>query len=219
MKPDLLIINLDFPGTLDSNAGYGYEREQFFPFILDDSLITNVSKDKKITLLDRYLPLHRYFGNKEDIRNGLSSFFGKQQFEDGGMYKGFRSNSYAWTSGSLSLDTLFCAPLEAPLITELDSFVRSRKEEGINVVMVEFPEYYRLRKKFKNVNDVEAVFRDIAERNQVTLLDYSSADICYDSTNYYNPSHLNSKGSVMFTRMLCLDLDSLGYKITRQSIQ
>ena len=206
-KPKTLIINLDIPGSLDANEGYAYEREQFFPFICDKRLIDQVAKDKQITLFDRYLPCFRYYGYREDVENGIASFFGKRTFNDGNLHKGYRGDQLEWAPASLSLDSIFSAPTK--MADDLDKFVRERKAEGINVILVEFPEYYKLRGKFSNLGEVEGIFRGVAIRNDVHLLDYSYASICYDTLFYYNSSHLNKRGAEAFTELLCHDLDSL----------
>ena len=206
-KPKTLIINLDIPGSLGANEGYGYEREQFFPFICDRGLIDQVASDKQITFFDRYLPCYRYFGYREDVENGIASFFGKGTFNDGNLHKGYRGDQLEWTTASLSLDSIFSAPTK--MADDLDVFVRERKAEGINVILVEFPEYYKLRGKFSNLEEVEGIFRNVAIRNDVPLLDYSYASICYDTLFYYNSSHLNKRGAEAFTKLLCHDLDSL----------
>lgn len=208
-KPSLIIVNLDYPGTFDSNCGYGYEREQFFPYIQDDSLITCVASDKSISLPDRVLPLYRYFGYRTDIEDGISSILGKTTFIDGGLRKGFRGNNYQWSPESLISDKVFHATVDQDVVLALDDFVRSQVKDGISVVLVEYPEYYRLRGKFDNVIEVESIFEMISDKNGVSLINCSEWPICQDSTWYYNSSHLNAKGADLFTRMLC---DTLVYR-------
>jgi hypothetical protein len=207
--PKWVIINLDYPGSLDPNTGYGYEREQFFPFIRDKELIDAVASDKDISFFDRYLPLIRYYGYKQDIRDGISALFGKTHFKDGGFYKGYRANDFAWSPGSLNLDSVFCAPADKDLVALLNGFVQDLRSEGIKVVLIEFPEYHLLRNKFSNVDEIEGIFQGIAKENNIPILDYSGWDVCLDTRYYYNPSHLNKLGSDLFTRQLCHDLDSL----------
>lgn len=209
-KPELLIMNLDYPGTFDANVGYGYEREQFFPFITDGTLISSVASDKKITWKERYIPLFRYYGYRDDIEDGVSAFWGKRTFEDGGLRKGFRGNDYPWSPGSLVTEEVFHCPVDKDVISSLDAFVHERLEEGIQVVLVEFPEYYQLRAKFDNVEGVERLFSEIAEKNQVHFINCSEWPVCRDSSWYYNSSHLNRAGADLFTGMLCDTLARLG---------
>jgi hypothetical protein len=208
-RPNLIILNLDIPGILGDDKGYAYEREQFFPYIMDDLLIDQVASDKKITVFDKYLPLYRYYGYRTDIEDGFRSYFGRP-YMDGGMHKGYRGEAYSWEASSLSIDSLFEAPNDSKTVSLINDFVQAAKDEGIGMVFVEFPEYYQLREKFSNVSEVEASFNKLASENQIPILDYSFAEICYDSTLYRNPSHLNKKGSELFTFKLCHDLDSLG---------
>ena len=205
-KPKTIIVNLD-PGSLWTDEGYAYEREQFFPFICDQCLIDQIAKDKRITFFDRYLPFYRYYGYREDIENGIASFFGKRTFVDGNLHKGYRGEGSVWKPANLSLDTVFSASTK--MADDLNVFVSERKSEGINVILVEFPEYYKLRKKYSNLDEIETIYRTIAQHNEIPLLDYSHASICNDTKYYYNFSHLNKMGSDVFTELLCQDLDSL----------
>ena len=209
-KPELLIMNLDYPGTFDSNTGDGYEREQFFPFITDGALISSVSADKKITWAERYLPLYRYYGYREEIETGISAFFGKRSFMDGGLKNGFRGNAYPWSPESLVTEDIYHCPVDQEVVSSLDAFVRARLEEGIQVIFVEFPEYYRLRTKFDNIEEVEGIFARIAEKNRIPFIDGRDWPLCRDSSWYYNSSHLNQVGADLFTRMLCDTLVSRG---------
>ena len=202
-KPGLLIMNLDYPGTFDSNAGYGYEREQFFPFITDGKLISSVSADKKIIWPERYLPLYRYYGYREEIETGICAFFGKKSFEDGGLKNGFRGNAYHWSPESLLTEDIFHCPVDEEVVSALDEFVRAQLEEGIRVFFVEFPEYWRLRGKFDNIGEVESLFAQIADKNHIPFIDCSDWPVCQDSSWYYNSSHLNKAGADFFTGMLC----------------
>lgn len=205
-KPKTIIVNLD-PGSLWTDEGYAYEREQFFPFICDQCLIDQIAKDKRITFFDRYLPFYRYYGYREDIENGIASFLGKRTFVDGNLHKGYRGEGSVWKPANLSLDTVFSASTK--MADDLNVFVSERKSEGINVILVEFPEYYKLRKKYSNLDEIETIYRTIAQHNEIPLLDYSHASICNDTKYYYNFSHLNKMGSDVFTELLCQDLDSL----------
>lgn len=202
-KPKLLIMNVDYPGTFDANSGYGYEREQFFPYITDGTLIASVAGDKQITWKERFIPLFRYYGYREEIENGIGAFFGKKSFKDGGLRKGFRGNAYLWSPESLATEGVFHCPVDREVISSLDAFVQARLEEGINVVFVEFPEYYRLRDKFDNVEEVERIFARIAEKNHVLFINCSEWPVSRDSSWYYNSSHLNKAGADLFTSMLC----------------
>ena len=209
-RPKIVIVNTDYLSTLGIMSDERYEREQFFPYIWDDTLISAVKDVKNITVLDRLLPLYRYFGYREDVENGISAFWGQKNFGDGGMHKGYRGNDYVWEVAPLSLvdqtKVEFC---DMTVAEKLDSFVQRTCNEDVNVVFVKSPVY----ESFYEISDAhisDSIFNSIAIHYCIPVLDYYSCEICNDSSNFYNYTHLNKKGSELFTKELCRDLDSLG---------
>lgn len=209
-SPKIILINADFLSTLHNSAESLYEREQFFPYIHDKELINLVADEKHITLLERYLPLYRYFGYREDVETGIASFWGKKEFTDGGMYKGYRGNEYVWDEGQvINRDTVLHAQVVNDAVEMLDGFVADVTATGIEVIFVKSPVYHPLIDKFSNISETDSVFSAIADKYNVPVLDYYNCEIAEDSTFFYNPSHLNKKGAEWFTRKLCADINSL----------
>lgn len=213
-KPRVVIVNTDYVSTLGITADPRYEREQFFPYIWDDTLISAVKEMKDITLFDRYLPLCRYFGYRDEFENGISAFFGKKVFFDGGMHKGYRGNNYPWESTELPKNERKKSDDKVYDWTKtemLDAFVRTSCDEGIKVVFVKSPVHSYLY-QISDTYMSDSVFGAIASRYQVPVLNYYTSGICMDTANFYNYTHLNKKGSELFTMELCHDLDSIGVK-------
>lgn len=210
-KPKIVLINTLFDGTLGISADSQYEREQYFPYIHDKKLISRVEEAKEITWTDEYVPLVRYFGYREEFENGISAYFGKTEFLDGGMHKGFRGNDYGVYSPSSSLGTtMFDVPIEQQAIVLLDSFSKQLKEDGIIVVYVKSPIYYQLRLRITNIEQTDSIFDSISRKYDIPILDYYNSSISMDSLYFYNAGHLNTVGADLFTMELCKDLDSLG---------
>lgn len=210
-KPKVILVNTDFLSTLGITSDKGYEREQFFPYIKDNTLISQVKDVKQISLLDRYLPLVRYFGYREEFEEGLESFFGRTTFQDGGMHKGYRDNNSQWERGDvLPKDTLVFTPFSPDVCGTLELFTKHSCEEGIQLVFVKSPVYLPLRDKFANIHQSDSAFESIANRYDIPILDYYFSSVCEDTTNFYSPGHLNQKGARAFTIELCHDLDSMG---------
>lgn len=204
--PKVILLNLCFIGGFGNFADPQYEREQFFPYIKDEILMSKVAKSKEITWFDRNIPLFRYFGYREDFENGLASFFGKKDFFDGGMHKGYRGNNYLWERGILSKDTLISFSYDEESIKQLEMFVKSSIEEGIKIIFVKYPFYAPIRYKFNCINQCDSIFEAISGKYRIPIIDYYYSSISMDSTNYFNPTHLNKKGSDIFTINLCKDL-------------
>ena len=208
--PKVVLVNTEFISTLGISAEDQYEREQFFPYIYDKELISKIAATKKITWMEEYIPLVRYFGYREEFENGFLSFFGKDDFFDGGMHKGYRGNNYEWDRGSiLSKDTIVLASINMEAVDLLDSFVQRLCDDGIKIVFVKSPVYQPLMDRFENIEESDSVYASISRKYGIPVLNYYYSDICADSSNFYHPSHLNKKGSELFTRALCHDLDSI----------
>lgn len=209
-KPKIVLINTLYAGIFSVSADSQYEREQYFPYIHDKELISRIADAKEITWMDQYVPLARYFGYREEIKNGVLGYFGETNFLDGGMHKGYRGNEYEWNRGTLSMDTVFTVHIDKQAVMLFDSFSKQLKEDGIEVVYVKSPVYYQLITKIANIGQVDSIFDAISKKYSIPIFDYYYSDISKDSTYFYNPGHLNKKGSELFTTMLCKDLDSLG---------
>lgn len=202
--PKVLLLNVDFISTFHSNMVSGYEREQFFPYIkFDDSLYTEVLKLAHLTWADYYLPLYRYVGYREDMERGIVTYFKGYCKNDYTLYKGFRSKSDKWSSGALTLDTLFVINQEPETEKLLDHFIKDVQQDGTKVILVKSPYYRPLRNKFVNVEYTDSVFNTIANINGCRIINFYNSTLCDDSTLFYNPSHMNTKGSQMFSTILC----------------
>lgn len=208
-KPSVILLNTEFLSTLHNSAEFQYEREQFFPFIHDSVLIGAFAKAKHISWLERHVPLLRYFGYREDMENGIKSFFGKKVFFDGGMHKGFRGNNFEWNRASLEEDTIRPAEIDWDVVPRLDGFVRRSSDEGIKVIFVKSPVYRPLMDHFSGIPVTDSIFTSIADRYHIPILDYYYSPIGLDSANFCNPSHLNAKGAELFTTELCRDLKDI----------
>lgn len=202
-KPKILLLNADFLSTLGNTSEEGYEREQFFPYIWDDSLINVVKERKKITILDRYVPLYRYIGYRKWIDFGWGYYFGRKDLVEGGMHKGHLGVTYGWSRGSLDTDTIFSASTDATAAQMMDKFIQDLTADSVLVILMKTPVYLPLRDKFCNIEFSDSVYDSFAQKYNIPVLDFYFEELCSDSTNFYNPSHMNKKGSEVFTRRLC----------------
>ena len=206
-KPKIILLNVCFAGTFTIMSDEAYDREQFFPYINDKVLISQVAKAKRITWIDRYVPLCRYFGYRDEVENGISAFFGKTDFQDGGMHKGFRGNDYAWSSKGIPGESY--DSIDWKLVDELERFAEKCDKEKVKLVFVKYPMCYPVVEYVRNLRESDSIFETIVDKHNMPILSYYYSDVTKDSTNYYNYGHLNSKGAKLFTVELCRDLDSL----------
>ena len=207
--PKVVLLNVCFFGTFYIMSDEQYEREQFFPYMTDATLMETVAKKKHITWVDRYVPLYRYFGYRDEVEMGMSSFFGKTGFPDGDFHKGYRGNEYDWNSSGVLLDSVMSSSIDMRLAVDLDRFAKNCCKEDVKLVFVKYPICYPVVERVENLHQSDSIIEAISKKYNIPVLDYYYSDITKDATNYYNYTHLNKKGSELFTMELCHDLDSL----------
>lgn len=203
-KPKYIIQNIDF-STLAIRKD-GYEREQYFPFVFDDTLMSLVGDDKKLNWLYRKIPLIRYFGYRDEIEEGIESFFGKKFFFDGNMYKGYRGNDYSWDGSKLKKIDKALYAKDPKAVTMFDNYLAQCKTENIKVILVSAPVYIEATKKIIDEKSMKTMYLNFAHKYNFKLLDYTNDSLCYDKSNFYNATHLNKKGSELFSIKLANDL-------------
>lgn len=206
-KPKYIVQNIDLSAlnrTLD-----GYEREQFFPYIMDRELISEIKKVKKINWFERHMPLQRYYGYRELVENGFLAYWGKQVFFDGGMHKGFRGNNYQWDRSKLDSLKFVQFEVDDHTLELFEEYLETARQENITVILVSAPVYYEAMEKLTNRSEMEQLYQDIAHKYDALLLDYTNDPICFDTIYFYNAMHLNTYGAEKFTEKLAEDLSKL----------
>ncbi len=204
LKPKYVIQNIEWGTVLMSN---GYEREQYLPYLNTDDMYEQTYKSEGFTWVDRWLPLIRYAGYHEVIKEGLGF---KNNLNRPVMYKGFIPRDEIW-DGSVfrQIDTLqFTYNPEAVEI--FDSYLMRCQEEGVRVVLVYAPIYIGVTQKIGfGVQEMFDFYQSFADRYEMPILDYTYDSLCYDTNFFYNATHLNKTGAEIFTSKLAMDLRKL----------
>jgi hypothetical protein len=207
-KPKFIIQNIDFLTLRITNSVYA--KEQFFPYLFDDSLVSVVEKIQKISWLDKNVPFIRYFGYHYVIQDGVLSYFGKKNFAGGGLYKGYRGEDLQYDGSELKkIDTLFCER-EPAAIKMFDDFLYRCQLEGIKVILVSAPIYSAAKRKIFNLSGFNSLVADMTRKHNLQLLDYVNDPISNDSTFFYDSTHLNKKGAGIFSAKLANDIKKKG---------
>ena len=204
-SPKCIIQNIDL-ATMDTT--YGYEREQFFSyFFYDRDFIQTVDKYEKFSFFEKWVPSYRYIGYKEVL---LEAFFRdntKHYFDF--LVKGYKGHDLSWDGSALnSLDSVVCS-CNPNALKEFTGFLTNVVESGTKVIFVYAPVYYKVVEKMTNKDEMYQMYQDLASQFDIPILDYTDMSICYDTTYFYNGTHLNRTGAEIFTTKLAQDLDSL----------
>ena len=87
-----------------------------------------------------------------------------------------------------------------------NNYLNELKDEGIQLILVNSPVYYKATEKLKQRKEMHNFFDSIASENGFKYLDYTDDSICFDSTKFVVSVHLNEEGAKIFTRKLVKDL-------------
>ncbi len=205
-KPKLIIQNVDW-GTLQMSNGY--EREQYLPYLRSDKLLFNEIKDREdFTWADHYIPLWRYSGYHETIKEGLG--LPAKMARPKNIDKGFIATDKEWDGAAFrQIDTLGLT-VNPEAVEIFDRYLAQCQSEGIQVVMVYAPFYIGATRKMGPAADTMfALYQSFADRYGCQILNYTYDSISYDTLNFYNASHLNRRGAEQFSIKLAKDLKEL----------
>lgn len=205
-NPKYLIQNIDF---VTMAIRYGYEREQFFPyFIHDRNLIRDLDKYENFSLAEKYIPCHRYLGEDDVLLEALFEDNKGHVFEF--LTKGYYGNNDRWNDSTFAtIDSVICSCDTFALRLFID-FIKQTTKQTTKVLFVYAPIYVGVREKMVNEEQMFAMYDSIAEKFDIPILDYNDIPMCYDTTYFYNATHLNRIGAELFTTKLAHDIDSLG---------
>lgn len=205
-KPKLIIQNID-GGTLYMSNGY--EREQYLPFLRKDNALYKETKEREdFTWADHYLPLVRYAGYHETIKEGLG--LPAKMSRTTNYDKGFIAVDLEWDGTVFqTIDTIGFG-VDSQAVAIFDRYLRQCKQEGITVVMVYAPYYIGPTEKMGSaVDSMFAFYQHFADRYGCPILNYTYDSISYDTLNFYNATHLNRHGAEQFSLKLAHDLKTL----------
>ena len=175
--------------------------------------IKNFNKEemKKIGFdnYDLQLPLIRYTGAIAGV--GLMEFLRIKQYKNMG-YKGYVPRNIPWDGTKMEkmiANGKIVGQKNPKMVNLFDKFLQECSQRKVKVVLVFTPQYYRSVEAIKGKEDVMKVYNDLAKKYDVFLLDYTRDSLCYDTNYFYNATHLNKKGSELFSVKLANDIKKL----------
>ena len=204
--PKLMILSLD-------NVMFGKRKtlfmlEQFLPYTSENDIYTTTKTYKGFNNYDYKLPFVRYIGKTRIIRHSINILFNPSS-NISLRYKGYAPQNIDWKdkwNTDLFNNKKYPLPVDTIYISLFDKFLKETKSEGIKIVFVYSPEYFKGQKIYTNRADILALLHRFANKYDIPFLDYSNDKISYTKNYFYNFPHLNSKGADIFTRKLVSDL-------------
>ena len=203
VTPKIIIQNIDMM-TLDKDNAYN--REQFFPYFYDRLFRQEVCELEQLSFADKHIPGFRYAG----YFHKLLSWMGVLKPENYTLTKGYYGFDIPWDSSNFEKITELIYAKDSQAISAFDTYLSKARAENIQVVFVYAPVYIGATEKIKNIEGMYHMYDSIAQKYAIPILDFNYDPMSYDTTYFYNATHLNRVGAELFSIKLAHALDSLG---------
>ena len=208
-KPDLIIHNIDYLTIqVMQDIRHQHESEQFFPLVYDKAM-RKALREAGYRFLELNVPLYRFFGYQQVIKNGLLEALHLKHYASRPSYKGFLPEKGRWNGSELERMKQEQISLSDKGKSLLEGFLAQCQADSIQVILVNSPFYAEARTKLKGYEDARAYFEQVAEKYGCVYLDYTDTPECFDKNNFVVSVHLNSDAAQRFSQTLVEDLISL----------
>lgn len=204
--PQIIIQNVDCFLLAEDN---GFEREQYLPYLFDKELFNMIKMREGFSSFDRIVPLIRYAGYEQMIKEGLGLH---SKLFKSGVIKGYRPTYAAWSGQKLKAIKEVGLGMDPVAVSVFEEFLGECREKGVKVVFVYAPFYSgaRLKMSTENQRAMFDSFERIAQKNNVSIFSWWDAPMSEDTSFFYNATHLNADGAALFTNELAHCLDTSG---------
>lgn len=205
-KPKVILLSLDvFSMEKGKNL---YNAEQFLPYMLWNKNIRNfTSSYNGYSRIDYFFPMIRYIGKKSILSSAAANIYKENAIKY--RKRGYKGMPRIWNrdlSKAKRGGRRYERQIDPTLVKLLEKFVLECADLGIKLILVYTPEYIEGQEFVANRTKIIDVYSSLAKKHQLLFLDYSKSEICMNKDYFYNASHLNNKGSELFTKILADDL-------------
>jgi hypothetical protein len=212
-QPKLIIMSVDVFSLAKRQDLY--ELNQFLPYMLwNENIINATSSYKGFRFQDYHFPLFRYYGKMRGT-NSILKLTSNKNPEKSYRNNGFRGMERNWNNdlakAKLNLNE-YAIDIDSSSVNLFEQFLLECKSNQINVILVYTPEYIEGQNFVINREKVINIYSDFSKKHNVLFLDYSNDEISQERDFFYNASHLNKKGSELFTRNLSQDIKAQANK-------
>ena len=207
--PKVIIISVDYLSLQKRKDLYNYN--QFLPYMLwNENLMNYTSEYIGFQDRDFKIPLWRYMGKTDLLAYAIRLLFQEPCTQK--RERGYEGMELKWNDDLKKAKRKmgsYKITLHQESIELFDKFLGECKNNDIKVLMVYAPIYFEGIEYIENNEEILKVYKSFADKYELSFLDYTKNEICYDKSYFYNASHLNKKGANLFTNQLIQDLKNL----------
>ena len=210
-KPRLIIQNIDYMTVETINdVRNQHQSEQFFPLVYDRAGRKEL-KGLGYGFCELNIPLYRFFGYQQVIKNGLLEALNLKHYVSRPAYKGFRAEEGEWNGAELAGMKHRTAEMSEDGKRILETYLASCRADSIDVVLVNSPMYIGVKNKVSGLEEARAYFERVAMEYGFVYLDFvDNCPISQDTSCFCVSVHMNPSATVEFSRLLCDSLKNRG---------
>ena len=204
-QPKYLIYDVDQLLLKIDNAPHQHQSEQFLPLFYDRAIRKDL-KNVGYSWIDASIPMARYWGYQIQSKRGIVESLGIKHYYDYPSYKGHIPDPDQWDASRLVFKDSIPSHVEENAKTMFVNFVQECQVNGMQVIFVTSPVYYRYVEMSPDWNRYIAWFDSIAQADNIPYLNYMNHPICHDSTMFNAGVHLTPEGTKIWSEILSNDL-------------
>lgn len=208
--PRLIVLNVDFMTlAVMEDVRHQHQSEQFFPLVYDSTGRREL-RCLGYGFLDLNLPLYRFFGYQQVIKNGLLEALHLKHYVSRPAYKGFRPEEGSWNGSELERMDIHPVTVSEKGKVCFESFLKDCQKDSIPVVLVQSPMFVGIKDRITGLDAVRRYFEDLSNQYGCVYLDYvDDYPISRDTTNFCVAVHMNPIATDVFSKDFGRDLLSL----------
>lgn len=172
---------------------------KFVPYLHNDNLYEGLERiDPDLLWKMRYIPFYTLTTLEYNFfQYAVMGYLGITHPDEKNEVNGFVPQRRIWRDSAreASAKTI----INYKVVDQYKSLVSLANARNKKVVLVLPPIYYEGALKIENLQEIKEVFRNIAGTDNY-FLDFTSSEICFNKSLFYNNTHLNSTGADIFSK-------------------
>jgi hypothetical protein len=196
--------------SLEKRRGL-YQMNQFLPYLLWNTQMKNFVDDcEGFKQCDYLVPLVRYAGKNQVFKHSLENMT-SDTIAAPYRHRGYKGMQRTWSD-----EFAEASEKNKGIVLEINQeakdlmrrFIEECAAHQTQLHLVYCPEHTLGQSFVSNRSEIFGIFQSFANQYNLPFTDYSTMSICADTSYFYNASHLNIKGSQLFSMQLASDLKS-----------
>lgn len=205
-QPRYIIHQVDYATMRMLSAPHQHQSEQFLPLIYEQDIRLDLSR-VGYTWKDLYLPLYRYWGYQQVIKNGLLEQLGIKHYVEQPTRLGHHYERGAWNGTELARMDTIVATMDTAAMRLFEQYMQACYNDSIRVILVNSPTYIGATNKTKGLEQVNSYFDSIASVYNTVYWNYNeNYDLCNDTANFCVSVHMNPVATHRFSVDFARDL-------------